>query len=299
MIVLSEIYNDIVSKINAGAYQNEILAKDILLGINEAISQLRIEYVMAGYAQSFAITEERDTVTRSATYPFLLTATLSQELLKRAPVSKSVIAAIGYKSTIVLNNGNHTRTVGDIAYRVDEDEQHLLECVESYTDKNHYDLFFRPAELRQYRQDNKLKYKAGEVVFDGDHYWKIVADFVNDGEFTFVESAPGANQIVATKLYWKEIGEAFVSPVFVEFDRINELKLATRSKFSSYSIKDNVLYASPELKKIAITYVPEWTYVSDLTTQLRIPYDMVDQVKRRTLAGLAIKFPGAVKQDEQ
>lgn len=290
-MTLEPIFNDINSKINLGALQNEITRTDILIAINDAIAALRIEYVSAGLGGSFAITDSITSIARDATYPFLYVGTLSKELIKRVSISKGIINITAYYTNSELLNEAQTFTVGDYAYKNTTTEFSLYRCVESVTTTNTYTATFDKSRLRQWRSGNGLKYLAGDVVFDGSSYWKLLADLDNTEPYTFTASAPGAGEIQATKMYWIHEGDATTNPVFFEFDRLNELRLLNRDGFRGYTVKDNKIYATSGLQKFNVTYVPEWTYLDNLGTDAEIPYELAEPIKRRALASLAMKFP--------
>ena len=291
-MTLEPIFNDINSKINLGALQNEITRTDILVAINDAIAALRIEYVSAGLGSSFAVTDSITSVARDATYPFLYVATLSKELIKRVAISKGIINITAYyTNTELVNSAALSATAGSYAFKNTATEFSLYRCVEGFTTTNTYTATFDKSRLRQWRSDNGLKYLAGDVVFDGSSYWKLLADLDNTEPYTFTASAPGAGEIQATKMYWIHEGDATTNPVFFEFDRINELRLLNRDGYSGYTVKDNKIYATAALQKFNVTFVPEWTYLTDLATDAKIPYEMAEPIKRRALASLAMKFP--------
>ena len=290
-MTLEPIFNDINSKINLGALQNEITRTDILIAINDAIAALRIEYVGAGLGGSFAVTDSITSIARDATYPFLYVGTLSKELIKRVAISKGIINITAYFTNTELEDDVMTVDVGDYAYKNAASEFSLYRCVESFVATNTYTATFEKSKLRQWRSDNGLKYLADDVVFDGSSYWKLLADLDNTEPYTFTASAPGAGEIQATKMYWIHEGDATTNPVFFEFDRINELRLLNRDGFRGYTVKDDKIYATSGLQKFNVTYVPEWTYLADLATDAQIPYEMAEPIKRRALASLAMKFP--------
>ncbi len=290
-MTLEPIFNDINSKINLGALQNEITRTDILIAINDAIAALRIEYVGAGLGGSFAVTDSITSIARDATYPFLYVGTLSKELIKRVAISKGIINITAYYTNTELLNESQTIAAGTYAFKTTASEFSLYRCVEGFTTTNTYTATFDKSRLRQWRSQNGLKYLAGDVVFDGSSYWKLLADLDNTLPYTFTASAPGAGQIQATKMYWIHEGDATTNPVFFEFDRLNELRLLNRDGFRGYTVKDNKIYATSGLQKFNVTYVPEWTYLADLAADAEIPYEMAEPIKRRALASLAMKFP--------
>jgi hypothetical protein len=290
-MTLEPIFNDINSKINLGALQNEITRTDILIAINDAIAALRIEYVGAGLGGSFAVTDSITSIARDATYPFLYVGTLSKELIKRVAISKGIINITAYYTNTELTNTALTIAAGTYAFKNTTSEFSLYRCVEGFTTTNTFTATFDKSRLRQWRSQNGLKYITDDVVFDGSSYWKLLADLDNTLPYTFTASAPSAGQIQATKMYWIHEGDATTNPVFFEFDRLNELRLLNRDGFRGYTVKDNKIYATSGLQKFNITYVPEWTYVDDLGVNARIPYELVEPIKRRALASLAMKFP--------
>ena len=290
-MTLEPIFNDINSKINLGALQNEITRTDILIAINDAIAAMRIEYVSAGLGSSFAVTDSITSIARDATYPFLYVGTLSKELIKRVAISKGIINITAYYTNTELLNESQTIAAGTYAFKTTASEFSLYRCVEGFTTTNTYTATFDKSRLRQWRSQNGLKYLAGDVVFDGSSYWKLLADLDNTLPYTFTASAPGAGQIQATKMYWIHEGDATTNPVFFEFDRLNELRLLNRDGFRGYTVKDNKIYATSGLQKFNVTYVPEWTYLADLAADAEIPYEMAEPIKRRALASLAMKFP--------
>lgn len=291
-MTLRPIYNDIYSIINQGSYTNEILANDVLIALNDAISSARIEYVGRGLGQSFAVTEQQWVSVRDVNYPFLQTTELEYTPLKTAPITNSILNLTAFLSGEELTDEVASFSVGAKAVKQDDENGifRLYECVKTYTSVNAFDKTFTKSQLRQWRSNNKLKYVTGDVVFDGTSYWKLEETFVNDQAYTFSESGTGDTVIDATQVYWMDIGDAVTGPVFFEFDRVNELRLMLRSGFHAFSLKDNVLYSTPDIQRFTITYVPEWSTVTDLDQEIRIPTDMIPSIKQRTLASLATKL---------
>lgn len=290
MITLEPIYRDIVSRFNNGDRENELTRTDILNAINDAIVTLRNDYVTAGFGQSFAITDSITALARDTVYPFLYVATLSKELLKRSSVSKSVINVALYRTATEITNTNQSATVDTLAFKNTAGEFKLYKCVKTFSSTNTFTRTFAKEKLRQWRSANGLKYAAGDVIFDGTSYWRLASELVNDQAYTFVESGAGAGQINAEQVYWMEQGDPTVNPVFFEFDRINELKLLNRDGYFGYTIKDNKIYGTSAVPKITITYVPEWEYIDDLDTSLRLPFEFTEPIKSRAIATLATKL---------
>jgi len=298
LITFDVIYRDIVSKINQGSKDDELTRTDILTAINDAIAALRIDYVSAGLGSSFAITDSITAIARDATYPFLYVGTLTKELIKRVSISKGIINITAYYTNTELTNAELSFSVGTLAYKNTASEFSLYRCVESFATTNTYNATFDKSRLRQWRSKNGLKYLAGDVIFDGSVYWKLINDLDNSLPYTFTASAPSAGQIQATKMYWIYEGDATTNPVFFEFDRINELRLLNRDGFRGYTVKDNKIYATSGLQKFNVTYVPEWTYVDDLTTPVRIPFELIEPIKQRALTTLSIKLRERTRVDQ-
>jgi hypothetical protein len=290
LITFDAIYRDIVSKINQGSKDDELTRTDILIAINDAAASLRNDYVSSGLGQSFSITDSITSLARDATYPFLYVGTLTKELIKRVAISKGIINMTAYYTNTELLNEAQTAVVGATAFKNTATEFSLYRCVESFTTTNTYTATFDKSRLRQWRSKNGLKYLAGDVVFDGSSYWKLLADLDNSLPYTFTASAPGAGEIQATKMYWIYEGDATTNPVFFEFDRVNELRLLNRDGFRAYTVKDNKIYTTAGVQKFNVTYVPEWTYVDDLTASVRIPFELIEPIKQRALTALSIKL---------
>ena len=290
MITIDPIYRDITSKFNQGAKENELTRTDILIAINDAIATLRNEYVTAGFGQSFAITDSISSLARDTTYPFLFVGTLTKDLLKRVSVTKSVINVSLFETASNLTDASLSFALDSLAVKNTASEFKLYKCVKGFTTTNTFTLTFAKSDLRQWRSANGLKYKAGNVIFDGTSYWKLQADLTNDVAYTFVASGAGAGQINATQVYWMEQGDPTTNPVFFEFDRINEIRLLNRDGFKGYTIKNNKIYGTSDVAKITITYVPEWVYVDDLGENVQVPYELIEPIKQRALAALATKL---------
>lgn len=297
-MTIRPIFNDINSKINLGALQNEITRTDILIAINDAIAAIRGEYVNSGLGQSFSVTEQVTSLARDTSYPFTFVGTLANEVIKRSPLNKGILSISTYKTNTELTNTSMTATVGTFAYKNTADEFTLYRCVESFTDTNTFTATFEKTQIRQWRSENGLLYYTDEVVFDGTSYWKLLADLDNTLPYTFTAGSPGAGEIQATKMYWISEGDATTNPVFYEFDRINELRLFNRDGYVGYTVKNNKIHTTFGIQKFDITYVPEWTYLDNLDTDAKLTYEMGELVKRRALAGLAIKFP-RLEQEQQ
>ena len=297
-MILRPIYSDIISKINQSVQRDEILSTDIIRAINDAISVIRIDYVGRGLGQSFAITEQYYFSMRDMNYPFLHATELESTPMKTAPITNSIQNLMGFVTDDELQDASATYALGATTVKQDDTNGvfRAYQCVKGFTSTNTFDLTFTKEQIRQYRSNNGLKYSTGDVIYDGTSYWKLTADLTNNQAYTFVASGAGAGQINATQVYWLDIGEAAINPVYIEFDRIQELRLMSRNNFFGYTIKDNILYGTPNIQRFTISYVPEWTYVDDLDADVRITADMIPKIKQAALASLAIKLPGQTNE---
>lgn len=298
MITLEPIYRDVMSKLDQTSFSTKVTSRDVLISINDAIASLRDDYVSKNLGQSFSITEETIPSVRDTLYPFLFVSNLSFPTLKKVGITKSILNVTAFLSSTQILDKTQTALFETTAYHVSENGFVLCKCVKAFENLNTFQRIFEASSLRQWRQSNGLKYFTGDVIFDGTSYWRLTSDLINNQEYTFVESGAGAGQVNAQQVYWKIIGEAVANPVFIEFDRIMELRIMDRNGFLGYTVKENEIYGTKSIKKLIVTYVPEWSYVDDLKKEIKVPYELIQSIVDLSISRLAIKFATQQGSDE-
>lgn len=280
-ITLDKLYRDINSRLaNVGVDRQKIVHKDVINSINQAVSVVRQEYIKAGRADEFAETEFKLTLSEDPEYPFLNSATLSNTLLRSLPIELSIRQSLIWKTSNELEDEAQTWSKGDLAIK----GSRVYKATEDVSGINTYDNTFKAESVRNYTKDNELKYVKGEVVYDGTSYWEVDADYTNDKGQT-------ASEAGFTKLYWRDKGKAFYEGTYIPFGRFYQTNLFDSiPNHYPFSVRDDTLYAKFDGGPVTFTYIPEWTYVEDLSEELDISDVMERRVRDHALQDLARKL---------
>lgn len=283
-MTLENIYRDINSKISdVDLDRQQLYHNDIVKAINDAIREIRIEYVKNDRAEDFAVSETLTPTTVDNDYPFLYSTSLTNAVTHAVPISIAVLNSVVSRSNETIPDSVDTFTTGDKKIKGD----YLYTAVADGFDVNAFDLVFEVKQVKNYAVNNELKFFVGDVAYnisDGT-YWRTTSEYTNNQNETISES--GAFE----QLYWKRVGDAYLKAIPVEMERIHEQKLH-RDLFEYYpfSIQESTFYAKVPSLSYYVSYVPEWTNITDLSTELDIPDQMIPNVKIRALQFLSSKL---------
>jgi hypothetical protein len=282
-MTLGDIYRDIHSRIiTVGVNQSELMYLDIVNAINDVIKQQRVEYVKQGLSDYFATTISfiNSGLTQPAEYPYLKQATLSPAPLKDLPLSLVVLNGNAYATENTITNTLQTFTKGSKATKNND----LFVAVESFSGINTFTKTFDPTEVKDYYPENGLSYKVGNVVKDGDSYYRVLQDFT--ATFDDILDAP-----LVEKLYWAKTGTAYVPLVYYPFTSVQGLRtFENNNDAAGFTISKSFVFVTPNVTKFSITYVPIWTPVTTMTATLDLPDFMLQNVKMQVLQILGAKL---------
>lgn len=281
MSTYGDLHRDVVSAL--GTPKEQINFKDVSNAINQTISQARVEYIQNGQGYEFVETETFYVLIDDLTYPFLYSTDLDKNLMRTLPISQTVRSSLFWKTENELLDEAQTWSEGDIVRKGD----YAYQALDDISSTNTYNLTFTLENPRNYYIDNGLKYVKGDIVRDqvtGDYYRCDTAYTNNQGQ-----SITASGNF--TKVLWKQIGEAFFEATYVPFDAMYEMKLRNNIKeHYPFTILDNKIYTTVENVPFSISYIPEWTFVEDMSTELNIPDSMYQSVRNRAIQLLAPKL---------
>lgn len=282
-MTFGDLYRDVYSRLGLDGEDHDIYFKDISKAINDVIRELRTQYIQNGLGHEFATTEALTNFSEDADYPFVSSDTLSQKLMADLPIEFTVLSSICYVTNNTIQNTTQTFSKGDIARKGDK----TYECVESFTNVNTFDLTFNPDNLRNYYRNNGLIYDIDDVVRGAEtgSYYKVNTGFTNTSD------EDGDTNSNLDKLYWKEIGTAYTYAAHYPFKHLNTIRLFESIDFSeAFAILENKVYATPTITEIKLTYIPVWTDIESLNSNLDLPDFMIPMVKDRALIRLGQKL---------
>lgn len=281
-MLLDTLYRQINSELDNN---EKLLFRDVANLINEKISQLRLEYVQNGLGQQFLETDTVYSLVQDIEYPYLYSADLTKNIYRSAKTYNSVYQAVLSLSDNELLDETQTFSLGDFAIK----DGKLYEAIKASSSVNTYDLTFEADEVKNYYVDNGLKYLVGDIVFNQSDstWWKATTEYTNDQGETI--SASGAFE----ELYWRKVEEdAYIYPLFVEFYRLDQLKIMDYG----FSISEDKLYTSFNDTPFTVTYLPEWEFLYDRDDELNIPDTMITAVKQAAVTELRNKLIGGNEQ---
>jgi len=282
-MTLESIYRDVYSQLNLDGLAHDITFYDIVKSINDCIRTKRREYIQGGYGTKFSITETVSLTVEDTEYPFLYSATLTNDVMDSIDITLAVPNAIGYETGETIQAVLQSFNVGELALLGND----LYECVESFTSVATSTLTFE-GNVRNYYRANGLSYSAGETVLDSESgsYYRV------DTDFTATVDDVADNIAELTKVYWRKVRKGHVHVSKYPFYAINHLSAFNDEYVDAGAItvnKDKV-YASKNLASIALTYIPDWTDVDDFAGEVDIPDFMVLPVKNEVVNRLKIKM---------
>lgn len=284
-INLGLLYRDIVSSLSAP--EGRIRSLDVSNLINQAISDLRIQYIKNGLGNEFTYTETVWVTIDDFDFPYLYYGNLDKNLLRSLPIQWTVRNSVVWKSEDELEDTTQTWSKGDIVIK----DRKAYEAVADISSSNTYDLTFEVDNPREYAEG--LKFFTGDIVKEDGKWWRATQDYTNDQSQTI--SASGAFE----QVYWKLIGQAYHEATYVPFQRLHEAKLSDNIwEHYPISIREDRLYCTEPNVPITVSYIPEWEYLEDFDADLDIPDAMVNTVKINVVQQLANKL-GVKSQLEQ
>jgi len=291
MVLFDDIHRNVVAKIGdkrGGLPFEPFWFTDVTKAINQAIAKTREGYTRNGRGDVFSKTAMLYVSLPDLAYPHLHYTNLTEF----GPVMSTVDPAISILSSNVLNTDVELTTdavsypKGARVFRFDDNM--VYEAVELVPAENTYDLVFDPNHVRTWYKNNGIKYKVGDVVSSEGSYYVCGQAHRNEDmpeDITLVElnSVPAWN-----KVYWKRVGDNNKTAVYFPFWQLTNLRLHKEPRqLCAFSIVRDKLYMPKEYNKITITYVPEWTYVSDLSATIDLPYELVPEVETLAMQFLA------------
>jgi hypothetical protein len=284
-MTLNEVYRDIHSKlVLSGVNESSILFRDVTKTINDSIREIRNEYLRANnVGDIFSTTEVLVDFDDSLEYPYLKSKQLSKVPLKDFPIEKVFLNATSYATKNQILDENQTFTKKDFATKGD----YTYIALRNIENENTYNATVNPFKVKLYYKNSGLTYREGDKILDttNDTYYRIEEDFV--ANFDTVLSST----VQVTELVWKLFSTAYKNVVFYPLQRINELRNFGKIDFSTgLSVDKDKLLATKNIKKLIVTYIPEWEDIEDLTQQLDLPDYFIPAIKYRAITILAAKL---------
>lgn len=280
-MTLDTLYRDVNARLSVyNEYQEKFYSQDVIKAINDSIAEVRTKAAQGRNARQIAVTQVIDDFAVSLQFPYLVESTLDQPLLNTVDPHFSILQADYWKSASPLTSSFTTAVVGEQRYIAGQ----LYSCVAAHTGENQFTKTFDPKDIRAFYPNNQAKFFTGEIIFREGVYWKVLEDFLNNEDQTFVEGSR------FSKMYWAKLQGAFGVASIYPFERIGELKLLNESHCTGtrgIAVRGDVILASPNVPKLTITYVPEWTFVSDLDAVIDLPTEWSSEVKTMAVDKLA------------
>lgn len=277
-MTLDSIYRDIYSRIRQSGLEHDFGFLDIVKAINDAIRQLRFQYIETGNINDFLLTEDIVFVSDS-TFRELNSGVLTSTPIQDAPVSLVFSNIRAYKTQNELEDSTQSYTKGDLVYR----EGVLYKATKTSSSLNTYNLVFDPKKVRNYKRNNGLQYYNNDVIYDSqtDDYYRVNADFVANVDVV-ATSIPEL-----TVLYWKEMKEGWLRPQVLPYKNLQQYTILGEEFYPFVSFLGDTIYTNNYIEKITISYVPVWSDVTDMTTDLGLPDSFITQVKILSIQLLA------------
>lgn len=282
---LGQLYRDTNSVVAANAeWQEQIFPNDTINAINDAIASLRVQYIQNGLGYEFADTESL-TPSSDSNYPFN-SVSLSNALLRSLPIHQTVLNTSVAKTADTVTNGSDTYTEDQLVRK----DNVLYQVTEDVT-ADIYTSTFDETRARNFATG--VIAKVDDIFYNDGSYYKA------NSAYTIASGDDPDSLSEFDKVYLREIGNAYVNAMIVSFDRLHELSLSDECNIDTIiAIQDDTLFSSTT-NDIVVTYIPEWTYVTDLSTELDIPDTLASPVKRQAIQLLATKLGVEVPQVEE
>lgn len=280
MPTLEQLYRNVNSTLSANdIWKEKIYHNDTVKALNDAIADQRIEYINRGLGFEFATTETFYVTMEDIQYPFVRNAfQLSRPLLRSLPIHQTILVNSFPKSDIVLDDEEVSLIKGDEVIK----GKRLYKVVEDVDNENVYDKTFEAEYVRFFYAGMKVRLED-IILFEDSYYRPTQAGKIED--ISTLE-----------KVYLLDIGQAYNDAMCVSFNRLHELTLAQSVKGDVFTVKDDMIYTSFDSIPFTLSYIPEWEYVDDLSTELDIPDTMITAVEQQAIASLARKFGLEIEQ---
>jgi hypothetical protein len=291
MVVFEDIHRNVVSKIGdkfKGLNLEPFWLTDVTKAINQAIAKVREGYVKNKRGEVFSKTVQFYVSLPDLAYPYLHYTSIAEYGNILSSVDPG-IAIMGSNVLVTDIELTENPVVYQKGTRVTKDGL-LYEATESVPSINTFDLTYDPNNIRSWFANNGLKYKVGDVVRSLGSYYVCEQAHTNKEQPEDIGSVLIETLPAWTKVYWKLIGRNNITAVYFPFWQLTNLKFHTQPKdLCAFSIVRDKLYLPKEYSQFTMTYVPEWEYVSDLSTVLDLPYELVPEVET-----IAIQLLGPV-----
>jgi hypothetical protein len=283
-MTFESLYSDVYSLLNVDGGGHKIYSNDILKALNDAIRRIRQDYVVNRLGTDFAVTETvtfpvfSGQVLEDTDYPFLTSQTLTNKVMSEV-------------DNPILDDSDMEATKGDLATK----DGVIYECTDDLVLVNSYNLTFDPNEVRSYYRANGLTYYVGDVVYDTESgsYFRV------NTQFTATVDDVVANIGQLTRLYWKKLRRSYLTTTKVPFYAISYLMaFDSVADMEGITVQDNTLYATKGLQSVIITYIPEWTDITDPAATITIPDFMISSVKEEAIRRLRLKLQKQTPQME-
>jgi hypothetical protein len=268
-MTLDTIYRDVVSRLKQRGLENDFSFLDITKAINDAIRQLRLEFIKNGQAQEFLYTEDVYVV-EDSDYEQLSSGDLTYKPIQELPSELVFYNMKLLKTPNELTDTTSSFTEGDTAYR----NGILYEAVKTSSAINTYDLIFDPKTVRNYKKSNGIKYKVGDVLYDPEteDYYKV------NTEFTATSDTIASSLSELDVLYWKKRGDKWINPQVIPYRSLSNYTILG-SFYNFISFLNTTLYTNSDISHIKVSYVPIWEDVNTLSTELELPDFMLNAIK--------------------
>lgn len=285
-MTFAPIVKDIVSKLNQNVLQDAgVTYYDIIVAINDEYVKLRDAYIVQGQGNIFAKTENVYVSLKDFAYPDFYYAELESQVLSTVPIQQAVFSTTMLLTNTKLTSAAKAYTKGTLV----SIGNYLYKAVEDVPAIDSSALFFNNLFTKNYTVDNKLHYGVGELLKDkatGSFYRVTTAFQAKDGV-----GLSGNTE----KVYWKRIGVNHTTPHLYNINDLTRTRLYNyiETEFA-FSIVGNKLYiqGADSPKNFAITYIPEWEQVTDMETEVLLPYAIVPELKNAALRNVALKVQG-------
>ena len=286
MVILDDIHRNVVAVLDRqeGLSNVEFWHTDVTKAVNRAIAEVREAYTKAGIGQYFVHTQRIYTTVEDLNYPYLRYVTLEKNPLATTPAHLAFYTSNFFRSEDELLDQNQTFEQGRMVFK---DDGFAYEALVNISNANTFDLTFKPGRTRLWYPNNDLKFRVGDIIKQAsDAYYRCLVDHKNffnpiplNPEDVTIEDDPAWE-----RLYWRQCGKAFVTGVYYDFHRLNQLKtISNPDQFYGFSAVRDRLYVTRNITNFTISYVPEWEYVSDLDEELEIPFELLREVEQLAL----------------
>lgn len=270
MSTLRKVVRDIYGRLDIDSVdKSDIYFNDVVSEINTSITNKVYQYTQAGRGQVFSVTEDIYFSIKDLSYPFLYYTDLEFSPISLEPHTV-ILGANVYKVTDSVKNNASSYTKDTILRKGDS----LYKVTHDVTNTNIYDTTFNSRDVRPFMQGNELKYVSGDIVEDYQtgYYWKVNTDFTeSDTDISTVADR------VYLRLYRSD---AYATPTFHPFKHINDLKLYNDVDGGyGFTYNGAKLYVTKNIKRMSISYVPEWEEVTDPDQELVVPHTVLSEVK--------------------